>query len=397
MRLCDWFAGIDLTDRDVIAAIGSAQGGSPPRVHGSRSFAAESDIARDRAFREISEWLRLESGGSLHEVAFTIHGGGYQARPSSAECRFSEPAEVDEEMVEMVRQQALANAGLVGPVLCSTARIFVCDGRSFPEAPLGLTVRSLSIDLVNWIAEPGFVRSMTGLVDDVGLAPGLIVPRVVALAEATLTPAERDRGAVVLSVSDGLTEAVVYRNGQLDDLFVVPLGKARLDAKLASACGISIELVERIDLGRMFESTYADPIVQRVRTIVAAWSLSLVRAVRERLEATGPVWQLRSGIVIVDSARALPLLAGTATRVLGVATRIATAESVAMSATLGEPLAARGLIPLQWRYRAEAAESLGLARIAELGFDAVERKDRHGIGPLIGRWLREFVPADHAP
>lgn len=396
MPLCDWFAGIDINGRDVSAAIGSSQGGSPPRTHASRSFAAESDLARAHAVREVGEWLRLESGGSLRAIALTVPGAAYRALPSSGECRFSEPTVVDDEVVDLVRQRALASAGLAGPVLCSTARAFVCDGRTFPEAPLGLSVRSLKAEVINWIADPRYVESMTGLLDDIGFAPGLIVPRVVAIAEAVLVPMERDRGAAALCVSEEFTEVVVYRDGQLDDLFVIPLGKSRLDAKIATACGISLDLAQRIDLGRMLESSYADPIVQRVRTIVSAWSLCLMRAIRERLEANGPVWQLCSGIVIADSARAMPLLAETSTRVIGTQARVAIAEQSTIGATRAEPLAARGLVPLQWHFHASVDESLA-PLIGNPDFGPDERDKRRGLGPVIGRWLREFVPADHAP
>lgn len=397
MPLCKWFAGIDINGRDVTAAIGSSQDGSPPRVHGNRSFATDGYLGRVRALREIGEWLRLESGGSLREIALTIPGDAYRALSSSGECRFSEPAFVDDEMIDMVRQRALNYPGLDGPVLCSTARGFVCDGRNFPDAPLGLTVRSLSVDVMNWVADPGYVQSITGLLDDIGFAHGLIVPRVVAMAEAALSPVDRGRGAVALCVTEEYTEVVVYRDGELDDLFVIPLGKARLDAKLASVCGISVDLVQRIDLERMLNSTGSDPVVHRVRTVVTAWSLSLMRAIRERLDAFGPVWQLRSGVVVADSARALPLLAETATRVIGAPARVAIAEQATTGANRGEPLAVRGLIPLQWHVQSGVDEPFVSPMIDDPDLGSDERHERRGFGPVISRWLREFVPADHAP
>jgi cell division ATPase FtsA len=397
MRLCDWFAGIDISDRDVIAAIGASQSGSDVWLHGIRSFAAENDFERDHALREIAEWLRLESGGNLSSVAFTVPGNAYRSLASRGECRYSEPVVVDDEMIDEARQRALRQAGLAGPVLCSTARGYICDGKTFPEAPLGLPVRSLTADVINWIAEPRYVESLSRLLDDVGFAPGLIAPRVVALAGAALSQSERDRGVAALCVSEEFTEVVVYRAGQLDDLFVVPLGIARLNTKLASVCGIPLDLVQRVDLKRMLESSIADPIVQRVRTIISAWSLSLMRAVRERIETLGPVWQLGAGIVIADSGRALPSLAQTASRVIGVSARVAMAEPAIAGTTRGEPLAAQGLIPLQWRLRVGVDQSLATPMFSDPNVGADERDDRRGIGPVIGRWLREFVPADHAP
>lgn len=397
MRLCDWFAGIDINDGEIIAAIGSSHDGSTARVHGSRSFQFENHLGRDKALREIGEWFRLESGGNLSTVAFTVPGSAYRPRSSTGECRISEPEIVDEELVEVVRQRALMQAGLSGPVLCSAERGFVCDGRSFPEAPLGLSVRTLVAHMMNWIADPSYVESMSTLLDDIGFAPGLIVPRVVALAETTLTPRERSQGAVMLCVSEQMTEVAVYRDGQLADLFTVPLGKARLDEKVSVACSVPLDLARRIDLCRMLESASSDAVVQRVRTIVSAWNLSLMRAIRDGLDASGPVWQLRAGIAIADSMRTFALLSEAASRVIGVPARVYGASQATFGPGRGEPLVVQGLVPLQRELRVTTGDSLLSPLMADSVFAADERDGRRGIGPAISRWLREFVPADHAP
>jgi hypothetical protein len=93
----------------------------------------------------------------------------------------------------------------------------------------------------------------------------------------------------------------------------------------------------------------------------------------------------------------LPLLAQAASRVLGTPARIAMAEPDAVGTSRGEPLAACGLIPLQRQLQLSAAVSPATPILNDPEIGGDERDERRGIGPVIGRWLREFVPADHAP
>jgi hypothetical protein len=101
--------------------------------------------------------------------------------------------------------------------------------------------------------------------------------------------------------------------------------------------------------------------------------------------------------VIADSAQALPLLAESAARTLGIPARFAALEPHMTHPTGGEPLPARGLIGLQWQFAAESREASAPTPFDAPDWSSDETEDRRGIGPVISRWLREFVPAAHSP
>jgi cell division ATPase FtsA len=411
MRLCNWFAGIDINSRAIIATFGSSTDDGRPRVHGSS--VVELQYTSDRthqdtqslrnAVRQLGEWLRLESGGNLEEAALTVPGNVIQEMPSSGECRFSAPTVIDAETVEIARRKALRGPGMLGPVLCSTIRSYECDGRRSAVAPIGMSGISFRVEIVAWVVQTSFIRPVADALTNAGFQPGVIAPRAVAIAETALTRSEREGGALLVCANDGFTEVATFVDAQLADLFVVPLGKSALETQLSRACGVPIELVRRLDLQRMLNSSEDDAIVHRVRTILSAWGTSLFTAIRRRLDGGDFTWRLQAGIVIADSAGAVPTLASTATRVMGRPARFAvsTQSITPRTVAVGEPLAAVGLIPLQWktngRHRDQGEAPLPVvnmhvpSEIESRGI--IERK---GLAPVIGRWLREFIPADHS-
>ena len=411
MQLCNWLAGIDINTRAIIATFGSSTDHGNPRVHGSsvaelqyspgRTFV--DPHAQRNAVRQLAEWLRLESGGNLDEAALTISGIAIQEMPSSGECRFSTPTVIDGETVEIARRKALRGPGLLGSVLCSVIRSYEFDGRRTISAPLGMRAMSLRVEMVAWVVRSPHIRAAVDALTDAGIRPGVIAPRAVAIAETALTRSEREGGAVLVCANDEFTEVAAFVDAQLADLFVVPLGKSALEVQLSRACGVSIELVRRLDLQRMLMSTEDDVIVHNVRTIMSAWGVSLFAAIRRRLDAGDFTWRLQSGVVIADSVGALPTLAQTATRVLGRPARVAvSAQPITPGGvSLGEPLAACGLISLQWKTNGRQREQFDVplpttSMHVPSEIESREIFERKGLVPVIGRWLREFIPADHS-
>ena len=409
MRLCNWFAGIDISSRAIIASFGSSTDHGDPKVHGSSVVELQTSPGRTAldaqlqrsAVRQLGEWLRLQSGGHLDEVGLTIPGNVIQEMASSGECRFSAPTMVDDQTIDLARRRALRGPGLLGPVLYSAIRSYDLDGQRSVIAPVGRSAVSLRVEIVAWVVQSSHLRAVVESLVDAGFRPGVIAPRAVAIAESTLTRSEREGGTSLVCANDEFTEVATFVDAQLADLFVVPLGKSALETQLSRACGVPIDLVRRLDLQRIVTSPEDDIIVHRVRTILSVWGESLFTAIRRRLDESDFTWRLQSGVVIADSACALPTLAHTATRIMGRPARFAVSTQPITGAPVGEPLAACGLIPLQWktsgRHRVQReADPPMLIMDVPSEMDSRDIFERKGLVPVIGRWLREFIPADHS-
>lgn len=348
---------------------------------------------------EIGKWFHLETGGALTDVALAVPGELLQEVSSWGECEFGRPTRMDEDAVAVARKRAIGGIAQRGRVLRSVTRGVEADGHPISAPSNGVLCSSLRVNVSSWIAKPT-VNSLVQTINDIGFEVGEIVPRAVASAVSTSTFSERQDGVVMIVVGDDATEGAAFIDAQLADVFSVPLGRKPLIAELASACSVSEEVVRKLDLNLLLERVPDDPIAKRVRTVVSAWGTALFTAVRHRLDDLDITWRLQSGIVIANRKRLFPRLDEQATRVVGTPGRFAVSEllSERVSGASAGSFAALGLIPMQW-----SAWQLKLGETAEdesvLPPSTVVRNaepaHRDGMGKAIGRWLREFVPADH--
>ncbi len=408
MRLCAWFAGIDLDSRYLTASLGVSSGEQAPRILGSKVFGARSgdiQILDNPSFlqecmSDIGEWFHLETGGTLSDVAVAVPGGIISEFPSSGVLEFGAPSLIDETVIETARQRALVGPGKLGTVVSSTIRGFEVDGRAEVESPVGAYATSLRVATTSWVARTAAIQTAIDAVRQIGLDIDMIVPRAVAGAESTVTTIERRDGATVVMIGNETTECATFVDSSLCDVFTVPLGRKPLRHELSRACNVSVDIFDRLDLGLMMDRVPSDPMVQRVRTVMSAWGTALFSAIRRRMQERDLGWRQQPGIVIANSPAAFPMLEERATRVVGSPARFAPTSRLfdRVAGVSHGSFAALGLIPMQWNARQMETQWPIVRESEPLSSSTVriaEPAGRDGLGHAIGRWLREFVPADH--
>ncbi len=406
MRLCTWFAGLDLDSRYLTATLGFSSDNATPRVLGSKVVEiphleqSRSDLRLllGQALPDLGEWFHLESGGALSGVALTVPGSAIQETPSSGTCDFGQPTRIDAAAISQARQRAATLPNKLGRVLSSTVCAYELDGRRHTKAPLGEVGSTLRVELTSWLARPEHVGPVIEAVEAQGFDVELIAPRAIATAEATLTPLERQQGAVVVQIGDEVTECATFIDGDFSDVWTISLGRAPLISELARACHVTNEVIDRLDLALMIERMPSDPMVQRVRTVISAWGSALFTSVRRRLDDRNLTWRVQSGVVIANSSHSFPSLEERAMKVVGVPARFAV-ESRSFQRVSGVSrgsFAALGLIPLQWSAHPEEPELEKFEPVEPTRSSVIDSRGnvtRGGFGQALGRWLREFVPA----
>lgn len=408
MRLCTWFAGIDLDSRYVTGTLGFSSDNQAPRILGSRIIATEPcdwrshvpQHALDAALIDLGEWFRLETGGALSKVAVALPGDAIHELPSSGEHQFGVPTHIDSDAISLVREQALQRSKALGSLLNFVVRGYELDGHPVPVPPVGAYASSLRVEVISWLARRAALHAVEDAMSGLGLSLGTIVPRMVACAESTVTSAERREGVTVVMVGDRTTECATFINSNVADIFTVPLGRRPLVSQLARACSVSEDVIDQLDLGLMTERAPSDPIVRRVRTVLSAWGTALFTPIRHRLEEHDLSWRLEAGIVIANSGHAFPTLDERASQIVGMPVRFVVARALLerVNGTSRGSFAALGLIPMQWKSRQMASQFVDVDSpepAPPLVVKSLEPEARGGFGQAIGRWLREFVPADH--
>lgn len=408
MRLCSWFAGIDLDTRFVTAVLGCSTDDGPPRLLGCQRVdvpAAERIASTSQrtvldAISRFAEWFHLESGGALPSVALSVPDSALQAVPASDEHRFMAPVLVDQAVLAEVRERALERLRPLGTVVKVIDRAVELDGRRFDVVPSGQYATVVRVEVAAWVARPAMVDPVIDVLERSGFEVGLMASRAEATAEAVLAPAERRDGAIVVTINEANSSIAVVVDSVVVDLFTVPLGRGPLLTELARACKVSVDVVERLDLGLMLDRVPSDPLVQRVRTVMSGWGAALFTGVRRQVDNRNLGWRVQAGVVIAGSPSAFPGLDSDAARVLGVPARFAIKSPATATARNGKlaTFAAAGLLPLEWRAVSEESLENVLVPVRADGLERTPRIDvneRRGLGQALGRWLREFVPADH--
>ncbi len=408
MRLCSWFAGVDLDLGAVTAALGCSTDDGPPRLLGcqsveippsERSSSASSRTAVDAVTR-FAEWFHLESGGALPSIALSLPESALREVPATDEHQFISPMLVDETLIAQMREQALQRIRPLGTAIKCVDRAVLLDGRHYDGPPSGQYATDIRVELAAWVARPTLVEPVTTVLERSGFEVGLVLPRSEATAESVLTPPERREGSIVVTINDTDSSVAVLVNSAVVDLFTVPLGREPLMTELARACNVSVDVIRRLDLGLMLDRAPTDPMVQRVRTIMSGWGAALFTGVRRQVDRRSLSWRVQAGVVIAASPQAFPALDDCAARALGLPARYATTGAMLNGLRSGKSgtFAAAGLLPLEWR--AASAESdvevPDLVPVANIErTPRIDVTERRGFGPALGRWLREFVPADH--
>jgi cell division ATPase FtsA len=407
MRLCTWFAGIDLDSRYLTATLGFSNDGESPRILGSKVVQVTPDILYapsanpelKRHLSEIGRWFHLESGGTLQRVAVAVPGNDILEMPSSGDCQFGVPTPIDGAAIDLAIGQALTRQSRIGPVVQSSVRNYALDGTPASSISSGTVASSLRVELITWVAKRDHIQGLLDEVRAMGFDVDLIAPRAVAATASALTAVERREGAILVMIGDEFAECATVIDSSVVDVFTVPLGRNPLRREIARACDISPNVVDRLDLRMMLDRVPTDPIVQRVRTVLAAWGTALFTSVRRRLDDRSLLWHLEAGIVIANASNAFPALDERAAQIVGTPARFAdmTLLQERISGVSRGSFAAMGLIPMQLRSEYVAVESTETHRLeSEIRPVVIAGQiNRGGLGQAIGRWLREFVPADH--
>ncbi len=404
MRLCNWFAGIDLDSRCLTATLGFTSDDREPRILGTRVFDAapsgDTQALLRHSLPELGRWLHLESGDALRAVALAVPGSSLQEFPSSGECQFGSPAIVDGDAINFALDRATSGPAKLGHIVETVIRGYEVDGQTYAEPPSGSFATSIRVQTTCWVARRDAVQPAISAIRGAGFDVEPVVPRASAAAYATLTKLEQREGAMLVMIGEDVTECATIIGSEVVDVFTVPLGTNPLDEQIARACNISADVVKRLDLGLMIERMPSDPIVQRVRTVLSAWGTALFTSVRRRLDDRNLAWQLQAGVVIGGSARRFPDLDEQAVRIVGTPARfVAVAQSNARVPGTGiGTFVTFGLIPMQWKAALESLKPEAVSEPQPVRQPVVRRREtvaRGGIGQALGRWLREFVPADH--
>lgn len=157
--------------------------------------------------------------------------------------------EISEEDVARAIEQARTVAmPLNHEILHVIPRTFTVDGQSNVKDPLGMTGVRLEVDAHIIQVLSSQMKNITRAVYRTGLDIEDLVLGILAAGEAVATERQRELGVAVVNVGGSTTSIVVYEEGELITLGVVPIGSEHITADIAIGLRTSIDAAERVKL-----------------------------------------------------------------------------------------------------------------------------------------------------
>lgn len=210
------------------------------------------------------------------------------------------------------------------------------DGQDNIKDPFGMTGTRLEIN-ANVVSALGpHLANLQKAADMAKVEPHVITPAVMAAARAVLQEQQLENGVAVIDLGGSTTSVVVFEEGDLQYVGVIPVGGVNITNDLAIGLKTDPAIAEKV------KTAHASAVVrtsgegvnvkhdseiytfnsQDIDEIVEARLEEIFDAVQRELKKAGKAGQLPSGIVLTGGTANMKRIADYAKEKLGLAARV---------------------------------------------------------------------------
>lgn len=243
------------------------------------------------------------------------------------------------------------------------AKNYRLDGQESIKDPVGMHGVRLEVDThIITVSSPA-IKSLDSSLDKSGVQPSHHTVSSLAAAEAVLSRQQKESGTVVLDIGAGTTNLVVFEDGEVQHVAVIPIGGIHMTNDLAIGLRTDLDIAEAVKThqGSLKDSAKTHKLVRvrhggrehefdlaDIHMILEARTEELFEYVDKELKKIHKSGKLPGGAVIVGGVSAMPGLADFAKEELALPARIGSLLPVGglSDALVKEPYAAA--LGLMW-------------------------------------------------
>jgi cell division protein FtsA len=204
------------------------------------------------------------------------------------------------------------------------AKNYRLDGQDNIKDPVGMNGVRLEVDTHIVTAATPSLKSLTAALDKANIHPNHYTVSSLAAAEAVMTRQQKESGTVLLDIGAGTTSVVVFEDGEVQHVAVIPIGGMHLTNDLAIGLRTDLDIAEaaKLQFGSVKESAKINRQIKvkhdnreylfnqgDVHMILEARIEELLEYADKELKKIGKSRKLPGGVVIVGGSSALPGLA----------------------------------------------------------------------------------------
>lgn len=287
-------------------------------------------------------------------------------------------------------------------------RSFTVDDQKDIKDPLGMSGIRLEVNAMLVLGSTPIIKNLSKCIYQAGVEVDDMVFSALAAGKAALNKRQKELGAVLIDMGGGTTSFVVYEEGDLIQVGVVPIGGGHITNDIAIGLRTSIDVAEKvkinygsalpdeigkkdqINLAEIDQNEEGEVSRHHVAEIVEARLEEIFTLIDKELRKTNRSGMLPAGVVIVGGGAKLPGVVDLAKKVLRLPAQTGfPLELGGIVDKVDEPgyITAAGLA--LWGAE-EAASSSGNLRAKLPAIDGLP-KISHTVDKMKG-WLRKFLP-----
>lgn len=219
------------------------------------------------------------------------------------------------------------------------AKNYRLDGQDNIKDPVGMNGVRLEVDTHIVTAATPSLKSLTTALDKAGIHPSHYTVSSLAAAEAVMTRQQKESGTVLLDIGAGTTSIVVFEDGEVQHVAVLPVGGMHFTNDLAIGLRTDLDVAEaaKMQFGSVKDSAKINRQVKvkhdgqeyqfnqsDIHMILEARIEELLELVDKELKKIQKSRKLPGGVVLVGGSAGLPGLADFTREALQLPARIGT-------------------------------------------------------------------------
>lgn len=343
------FVGIDIGTTHVRCIVGmfdSPEATAPSLIgYGSavntgmrKGLVSHIDEVASAIAQAVNEAERL-SGVKIHSATVNI-GGAHVAGVNSRGVIAISAANREITIEDRMRAEEAATIIQLPPnrdIIQVFAKNYRLDGQDNIKDPVGMHGVRLEVDTHIVTAATPSLKSLSSSLERAHIVPSHYTVSSLAAAEAVMSRQQKESGTVLLDIGAGTTSLVVFEDGEVQHVAVLPIGGIHLTNDLAIGLRTDLDIAEvaKLQHGTVSSSAKANRQIRvkfdgrdhvfnqgDIHMILEARVEELLEFVDKELKKIGKSRKLPGGVIIVGGSAGLPGLAEFTREVLQLPARL---------------------------------------------------------------------------
>ena len=269
----EYFVGLDVGTSTVRCVVGmyNPGGGTAPSIigHGQapnqgmrRGAVVHVDDVADAITQAVTEAERI-SGKPIKQATVNVNGSHVSGLNSEGVIAISAAnREIAQE--DRLRVEEAATIVSLPPnreIVQFFAKSYSLDGQRNIKDPVGMHGVRLEVDAHIVTAASPNLRNLDMALEKAGIAATHHTVSGLAAAEAVLTRQQREAGTALVDIGAGTTNLIVFEDGEVQHIAVLPLGGQHITNDLAIGLKTDLDIAEEVKLHQAdLRSSQKEPI-----------------------------------------------------------------------------------------------------------------------------------------